>query len=171
MDIPQMIRPVEKGMMGSASKGSNARSDRAHRIVVRVLVGSCLTLAACATAGTGGGSNGGDADMIVREEMESGSYESLFNAVETLRPAWLRTRPATTFRLPTRERLDGTLESYAPNETVVYLDNVRLGGIDSLHTLQVEQIDFVERLRPIDATQAWGTDHPAGAIHVRTRRQ
>lgn len=79
-----------------------------------------------------------------------------YEAVAMLRPAFLRARGATG------SRGGGT---YA----VVYLDDVRLGGLSELRSIQLAQVREIRYVGPADATTRWGTNHAGGAILVTSR--
>ena len=51
----------------------------------------------------------------------------------------------------------------------VYLDQVLLGGIETLGTIPANSIRSVRWLSPIDATTFYGTDHADGVIEVAMR--
>jgi hypothetical protein len=50
----------------------------------------------------------------------------------------------------------------------VYLDGVRMGGIDQLRTIDVRPVTYIRFFDGIAATARWGLDHGAGAIYVST---
>jgi hypothetical protein len=71
------------------------------------------------------------------------------------RPGWLRSR----------ERSRGAVRS----TVVVYLNENRLGGVETLRQIQISGIARIEYMNGIDATTRFGTNHGAGAILVTTR--
>ena len=71
--------------------------------------------------------------------------------------SFLRTRGATS------------LQDLTPVQAVVYLDGVRYGKLESLRTLNIDEIREIEFISAGDATTRYGTDHLGGAILIRTR--
>jgi hypothetical protein len=51
----------------------------------------------------------------------------------------------------------------------VYLDGVRVGGLDELRRLRADTVALMEYMSPSDATNRFGTNHDYGAILVTTR--
>ena len=80
------------------------------------------------------------------------------DAVRQLRPHWLRTRGPTSLRNPGRSAI------------VVYVDDVRLGGVEYLETLRAASVASMEYLDGSEASVRFGTGHEGGAILVRTPR-
>jgi hypothetical protein len=74
--------------------------------------------------------------------------------VQALRANWLNTRGVDSFRTPSR--------------VWVYVDNVRLGGVESLRGVSIGSISYIEHFDGIAASGRWGLDHGAGVIHVLT---
>lgn len=101
-----------------------------------------------------------DSKIIDATEIENtGQFKSAFELVEKLRPNWLRSRgPAT-------------LGSRTGGQVMVYMDGVFFGGVLALRQIAVEHVAQIERLTGPEATTRYGTDHAAGALLVRTRRQ
>lgn len=96
-------------------------------------------------------------DEISRYELDQVLSESAYGAIEQLRPSWFFHR-----RTPTLTN---------PNPTpAVYVDRVRLRGLDELHTVPVEDVERIQFLTASDATTRFGTGHLWGAIIVTTRR-
>ncbi|HEX2094028.1 MAG TPA: hypothetical protein VHG28_16620 [Longimicrobiaceae bacterium] len=78
-----------------------------------------------------------DLNVITVEEVRSVGARNALEAVERLRPLWLRTRPGRTASLA------GLI--------LVYMDGVRLGGAEALRTLPAEGI---ASMRFLDAAAA-----------------
>ncbi|CAA9317155.1 MAG: hypothetical protein AVDCRST_MAG89-1463 [uncultured Gemmatimonadetes bacterium] len=78
-----------------------------------------------------------------------------YTMLSETRPGWLRSR----------ERSRGAVRS----AVVVYLDENRLGGVETLRQIQISGIARIEYMNGIDATTRFGTNHGAGAILVTTR--
>jgi hypothetical protein len=96
-----------------------------------------------------------DANVITRAEMERSEYASLYEVVQALRGRWLRSRgPNTILGRQT--------------EVQVMVDDMRLGGVNTLRSLtrdNVVQIAFVD---PVTAAQRWGGKYAQGTIVVTT---
>lgn len=126
-------------------------------------------LAACAS-GTGGGDTSPRAaqtvgapdgrrstDQITQAEIARASVATAYDAVQRLRPAFLRTRGRGSFR-------------FDPQQAVVYLDGTPIGGPDALRRINSTDVHAIRYLRGPDATTRYGTGHEGGAILVETRK-
>ena len=107
-----------------------------------------------ATAAASPRSNG---DVISADEIRGGQFRDVYNAVERLRPRFLRSRGATSAR-----DVDGNLP-------IVFVDEQRLGGVASMRGLPVDNVREIRFIAPGDATTRWGTGYTAGVIMVVTR--
>ena len=90
--------------------------------------------------------------MITAEELSDVSDRSVYEAVQILRPQWLR---RTGFRndLPS-----------------AVLDNQRY-ELDILETMSPDEVLWLRFMSPSDAGVRWGTGYPSGVIEVRTRQR
>jgi xylan 1,4-beta-xylosidase len=95
-----------------------------------------------------------DYSVITAEQMEAQHYANVYEAVLALRANWLSTRGSDSF--------------YQPSQVWVYLDNSRLGGVQTLTGITVHGVTAVRHLNGIEATARWGIGHSAGAIAVMT---
>ncbi|HWP83534.1 MAG TPA: hypothetical protein VNN76_12880 [Bacteroidota bacterium] len=86
------------------------------------------------------------ADEIAREPI----INTAFQAVERLRPQWLATRKA---------------------RALVYWDNVRQGGIESLRAIAASNVAEIRFIDSHEATTRFGTGHTNGAILVTSKGQ
>ena len=93
-------------------------------------------------------------DVITREQLLTNHFNSAFDAVEALHSNWLIARP-DSYRARTR--------------VIVYFDNVRLGGVETLRTIAVRPVSYIRHYNGIDATARWGLDHGSGVIYVSTQ--
>jgi hypothetical protein len=108
------------------------------------------------TAGCGARQNTGvrvDRNLITRDQIVQNGYRTAYDAVEALRSPWLIIRP------------DGLTE----REVLVYLDNTRLGGIQTLRQITASQIVSIRFIDAATAINRWGVDHSQGVIMVVTR--
>lgn len=94
--------------------------------------------------------------LITREELVQSSARDAFQAVQTLRPDWLRGRGATS------------ITGGVP-QVVVYVDGQRVGTRNVLAQFAVISIKELRYHSATDATQRWGTGHGGGVIEVITR--
>jgi len=123
----------------------------------RTFVGLALSgsLSACAH-GSSGSAQPSQANVITRAEMEQNQYASLYEVVQALRGRWLITRGPTT--------LLGK-----PTEVQVMVDDLRLGGVNTLRSLTRDNVVTIAFIDPVTAAQRWGGAHAQGTIVVTTR--
>jgi hypothetical protein len=94
-----------------------------------------------------------DAFVISELEIGSSTARNALEAVQKLRPQWLRSRGSGSF-------------GRAPDVVMIYLNDVRLGGPAALAQLMTDGVKEIRFYNAADATSRWGTDHTAGAIVV-----
>lgn len=94
-----------------------------------------------------------DAFVISEQELGKSTARNALDAVQQLRPQWLRGRGA------------GSL-GRASDPVMIYLNDVRLGGPSALAQLTTDGVKEIRFYNAADATSRWGTDHAAGAIVV-----
>jgi len=119
------------------------------------LLGVVLAFSACATTTRTGG---GDRDVLTSEqlgELEGEGYTA-YDAVRQLRPTWMRTRGRGT--------------SPREQSPMVYVNRVRVGSVEELRQIRVEEVQELRYLDPADATMKLGTNHTGGAIMVSLRQ-
>src|SRR5690606_26335929 len=104
------------------SGGPMGRSSRWFGILVLVL------LTACASGGAGGQRI--DRNLLTREQILETNRQNAYEVVENLRSNWLRTRGPTSL---TQE--DAVVQ--------VYLDDNRLGGVETLRTINTTLIQYI----------------------------
>ncbi|MFL5620339.1 MAG: hypothetical protein ACJ79A_18340 [Gemmatimonadaceae bacterium] len=122
---------------------------RAHlRQLALAILAGCL---ACAGA-AGGRRARVDPSVLTQEQLAERHYENLLEAVQMLRSNWLNDRGPDSFT--------------APSHIWVYLDNTRMGGVQSLAQISTRYVSSVRKLNGIDATARWGIGHGAGVIAV-----
>ena len=143
-----------------------------------ILALALAAAAGCASGGAsaGAGASGGaaadsagagrststrrDLSVITVEEIQRSGAMNAYEAVERLRPFWLRSRNATSSR-------------GVPPVILVYLNGTRLGGTDMLRRLEVIPVTSI---RYLDAAAAMSLPGLAsmrveGAILVQTGRE
>lgn len=87
--------------------------------------------------------------VLFADELKGVPGSNAYDVVRRLRPAFLRTR--------------GPL--HAP---IVFLDHMRLGGVNELRQIPSATIQEVRYLDALAATQQFGTGYSGGVIHVLT---
>ena len=97
------------------------------------------------------------ANLITEEELAKSAARNGLQAVQMLRPDWLRGRGATSIR------------ETAPTQVVVYVNEQRLGGPEQLEGFAVTAIKSLRFMNASEATNRWGTGHGGGVIAVTTR--
>jgi hypothetical protein len=114
-------------------------------------------LAACASSPPGSVSAAapkrGGLDLITRAEMDRGQWVNAYELVRNLRPRWIGTRGVDTVL-------------GRAGEVQVYVDGVRLGGVDLLRNVPTSAINRMEWIDPISAAGRWGFAHNHGVIAV-----
>jgi len=142
---------------------SRSHPGTAMRVAVG-FVATALLLAACSAStphGPGGPEPSKDAaearDRTVLTQTQFGAHQfnTAFDAIESLRSNWLKTRGTDSFQSPSHVR--------------VYLDNISLGDTATLHTIAINTIVYIRYFDGVQATARWGLDHGAGVIYVSTR--
>lgn len=118
-----------------------------------------LLALACACGprtGSGGDEFTRDRRRISPEELATQTTGTVYEAIERLRPIWLRSRSTTlaTQAFP-RVRVDG--QDYGPVESLARID-----------VAVVSEIRFISAR---DATTRYGTGYPGGAILVILKRR
>ena len=112
-----------------------------------------FTVAACAAAGSPE-SESPRSNVITLDEFANVGHMNALEAVQRLRPVWLRVRGQATFRA----QMVGIR---------VYVDGTRRGDtVDELRRIRVSNIDEMRFLSAREATMRFGTDHQEGAILV-----
>jgi len=126
-------------------------------LVAGAAVLSVLGCQAATGSGTGAATPSTSRRVLLGDEIRSVSATDAYEAVQRLRPEWLRRRGQVSIQDP------------SAGGVVIYLDGVRFGGPRSLEGLRAESIVQMEYLDASDATTRFGTGHGGGAILVRTR--
>lgn len=95
------------------------------------------------------------ATLLTEEVIQRGQYQDAFELVLALRSNWLRPR--------------GTDSLTRPGEVLVYRDEIRVGGVQSLRAMATMDIVSIQFIDGISAAARWGLDHGNGVIAVTTR--
>ncbi len=135
-----------------------------------LLIGGALAGAAgCASSGTAGQAGDPqtsavsspaprqrkDPNVITEAELASRSTLTARQAIEQLRPQFLRVRGTTTLG-----------NAQTADVIWVYFDGTRMGTVEVLNNIGVHEIREIRYLNPSEATNRYGTGHVQGAILV-----
>jgi hypothetical protein len=114
-----------------------------------------LLLSACAAHTPAGTRLAPDRSVITQQEILEHKFETVYDAIQALRPAWLQTRGTNSI-------------NSTSTQIQVYLDSNRLGGIETLSTVNLGSVVYIRHYDGVAATARWGLDHGQGAIYVST---
>ena len=114
-----------------------------------------LLLAAACTPPASSRSASESRDVITQAQIGPDQAQTVFTLVERLRPHWLQKRGANSLN--------------NEGDIVVYLDNARLGGPESLRQILAAQVESVRFLDAGRAQYRLGEGHTHGVILVTTR--
>src|SRR5690606_18046936 len=95
-----------------------------------------------------------DRNVLTAAELERVPVETAYDAIQRLRPEFLRARGQVS------------LENRAASLPVVYLDDMWLGGPDALRTIRIGEVHEIRYYNAADATTRYGTGHASGVIAV-----
>jgi hypothetical protein len=122
----------------------------------RWAIGAMLGISlACASGGAARSGARVDVALITREQIVAYQFRNAYDAVQALHSQWLSTRGTDSFSNPT--------------QVWVYLDDTRLGGIETLRHIATSSIAYIRHFDGLAATARWGLDHGQGVIYVSTR--
>ena len=93
-----------------------------------------------------------DPERLSQEEMLREHFTNVYDAVASLRSAWLTIRGTDSFQ--------------QPSQIWVYYDENRLGGVDEMRSVLVNSVASLRHYNGVDATVRWGVGHSAGAIQI-----
>jgi len=96
----------------------------------------------------------GSPNVLTGEELRETNAANLWDALQRLRPQWLRGRAANS------------LISGQGGEPLVYVHEILYGPLRSLQQMNIDQVRRVEYIDGRDATTRFGTGHGSGVIMV-----
>jgi hypothetical protein len=96
-----------------------------------------------------------DPNVITEAELTSRPTLTARQAIEQLRPQFLRTRGTTTLG-----------NAQTADVIWVYVDGTRMGTLEVLNNIGVHEIREIRYLSPSEATNRYGTGHVQGAILI-----
>jgi len=92
--------------------------------------------------------------VLTQDDLVDHQYENVLEAVQTLRSNWLNDRGPDSFA--------------SPSHIWVYIDNTKVGDVQSLAAISTRYVSSIRKVNGIDATARWGIGHSAGVIAVMT---
>src|SRR6476660_6449918 len=95
-----------------------------------------------------------DMSVLTQDDLVDHQYQSVLEAVQTLRSNWLNDRGPDSFA--------------SPSHIWVYIDNTKVGDVQSLAAISTRYISSIRKVNGVDATARWGIGHSAGVISVMT---
>lgn len=147
--------------------------DRAAWAAGGAVVGSLSGFAISGVTGRPGMAPGGlvpsGRNIITTAEIRQSGKADVYSVVASLRPEWLVTRGTHSMRETPQGGSVGrsvVITDEGDPSIVVYLDDVRLGGIGELRQIGAAEVTHVEYLTPAEATLRFGAGHSHGAIVV-----
>ena len=124
-------------------------------VLARVLMVGLLVLHATGCAAKNANvADRTDRNVISSAQIKEHGFINAYDAVESLRSTWLRTRGTDSFNKPT--------------EVLVYVDDNKLGGVLTLKQVTTSQIIMIRFVDGLTASARWGLDHGQGVIQVVT---
>ncbi|NJD11644.1 MAG: hypothetical protein FIB01_14825 [Gemmatimonadetes bacterium] len=95
-------------------------------------------------------------DYLSQQQMQEGHFTYVYEAIEAMRANWLVVRGTDSFS--------------TPSQIWVYYDANRLGGVETLRSVRVNDVAYIRHYNGIDATTRWGVGHSAGVIYVSSHQ-
>lgn len=131
------------------------------RIALLPALSILLFAGACASSSAAGGAAParGDPNLIRRTELSDAQLNDMnaYQVVQQVRPRMLSS-------------LGPTSATGMSNQLVVYLDNTKLGNVDTMREIRMAELQEIRYLPPSEATLRYGTGHENGVILLRRRR-
>jgi hypothetical protein len=117
-----------------------------------------LAIAGCAPAGRHSG--GGGSNVVARRELDAVGSISTYDALQRLRPNFLRDRgPTSLVNLSARTR------------PAVFLDQSPYGEIETLRAIPSSRVEEIRYYAGAEATTRFGSAYGAGVIQLKMRVQ
>jgi len=129
------------------------------RVKSKVLAGVSAVaigmVAACSMAP--GPETTGDRNRITAEELQSSHSSTVYQALELLRPSWLSSRGPVSMTDSEEARAN------------VYMNGNRVGDLDYLRTVYVQDVAELRFWPPGEAGARFGMGNPRGVIEIIPR--
>lgn len=117
-----------------------------------------LAASACASGSSGSGEPRRNPDLLTLEELEPLSQFTAWEAIQRLRPIWLR---------PGGIRNSANPAGHYPS---VFVDGSPYGPMESLRSFRVDNIQEIRHVDATDATIRYGGQYQGGVILILSRR-
>jgi hypothetical protein len=111
----------------------------------------------CASAGSGSSGSHRDSNLITAEDIAGIPATNAYEAVERLRPLFLRSRGKTSINTPNTQY------------PTVYVDGVRYGDIYSLRNILAPHVHDIRFYNGAEAGARFGLQNTAGVIEVKMK--
>ncbi|MGQ0714229.1 MAG: hypothetical protein ACT4PJ_10900 [Gemmatimonadaceae bacterium] len=125
-----------------------------NRFALAALVAAFMAGCAPPRAASEGGAPA-DRNLITLEQVEAARVDNAYELVRTLHPMWLRKRGSSSIQN------DG--------EIIVYLNDTRMGGPETLRQIETISITSIRFYDVGAANFKFGQGHSHGAIQVSTK--
>jgi len=93
-----------------------------------------------------------DRRVLTHDQVADTNAKNAYDAVSALRSIWLSPRGVDSFR--------------TPGEVLVYFNDIRFGGVESLKEISTSDVGFIRYFSGSEAAARWGLDHGHGVIYV-----
>lgn len=131
-------------------------SPRARRRLAPLLLAAVLASCGGCVALSGGGASSGGASILTRADLLETNMPSVYEAVQQIRPQWLRAR--------------GSPRIGEPAEVLVFVNDSPVGGVEVLRSWRSQDVQDVRFFTASEAATRYGTTAESGGlIVVRTR--
>jgi len=126
------------------------------------LLSAVVTLAACASSGTGSSASRGSPDHLTRAEISQSNANTAYEVISRLRPNWLRATGV------------GSISGGATRTQmiVVYLDGQRLEDLHALKTISagaIQSAEWIDKTRIATVLRDAPVGPVGGAILLKTQ--
>jgi hypothetical protein len=128
-----------------------------RRFVVGAFVSMLVAACASATSSSPREPLPRNPSILLKSEWADQNVSTALEAIEHLRPQFFNRRGETSLQLRNATTL------------TVYMDNMRLGGIETLRNVPITAIQSIRYLSSGEATYRWGTNHMGGVIQLLSR--
>ncbi len=98
--------------------------------------------------------------LITEEEIVNSGTTNVFDAIQQLKPEWL---------LQSQRRGVKSVNVSDSSEPMVYVNNARYGGVESLVNISTLNVLEIRFLQPSEATTRFGTGHTGGAFLINVK--
>ena len=123
------------------------------RIAAPMLVILLFGSAACTSSGASKSKSArSDSSLITADQIRQHHFTNAYEAVQALHSNWLLNKSADSFN--------------APSQVRVYVDNTFFGAVESLRSINPNNVLSIRHFDGVAATARWGIDHGAGVILV-----